>query len=244
MLHGNETWSVKKENELTLQHAEMRVIRWMCGIKVSDRFTCSEVREILEIADIITVMQQHRLRWYGHVLRKDEKIQQSFYGPLSTTTGVSRYEKKHPDHHSVFISFFHLLRSIASSLFELPPPHQNRFTALFPGPPGWDGARRELLDFMVQGKINRGRHIDHPAGRHSIRTNQCPLPPSYPYFLQVGCLSCCPTNSVKALKATELRTWQSFCTTSLHVLWSTYWFGALHLISIHYCRICISYYIH
>ena len=34
-------------------------------------------------------------------------------------------------------------------------PH-NRFTALFPGPPGWAGARRELLDFMVQAKINGG----------------------------------------------------------------------------------------
>jgi len=51
-------------------------------------------------------------------------------------------------------------------------------TALFPGPPGWAGARTELLDFMVQGKINRGKHTDHPAGRHSIRTNQCPPPPS------------------------------------------------------------------
>jgi len=38
----------------------------------------------------------------------------------------------------------------------------NRFTALFPGPPGWASARRELLDFMVQGEINRGRHTDHP----------------------------------------------------------------------------------
>jgi len=28
---------------------------------------------------------------------------------------------------------------------------------------------------MVQGKINRGRHTDHPAGHHSIWTNQCPL---------------------------------------------------------------------
>ena len=55
------------------------------------------------------------------------------------------------------------------------PPYHNRFTALFPGPPGWAGARTELLDFMVQGKINRGRHTDHPAGRHSIRTNQCHL---------------------------------------------------------------------
>ena len=52
--------------------------------------------------------------------------------------------------------------------------HHNRFTALFPGPPGWAGARRELLDFMLQGKINRDRNTDHPAGRHSIRTNQCP----------------------------------------------------------------------
>jgi len=55
---------------------------------------------------------------------------------------------------------------------------------------------------MLQGKINRGRHTDHPAGRHSTRTNQCPPPPS-PIFLQAGCPSCRPTNSVKALKATH-----------------------------------------
>ena len=50
--------------------------------------------------------------------------QQPFYGPLSGTTWVSRYQKKHspahhPDHHPIFISFFHLPRSIASSLFKL-----------------------------------------------------------------------------------------------------------------------------
>ena len=31
---------------------------------------------------------------------------------------------------------------------------------------------------MVQGKINRDKHTDHPAGHRSIRTNQCPPPPS------------------------------------------------------------------
>jgi len=50
--------------------------------------------------------------------------QQPFYGPLSGTTPVSRYQKKHspthrPDHHPIFISFFHLPRSITSSLFKL-----------------------------------------------------------------------------------------------------------------------------
>jgi len=48
--------------------------------------------------------------------------------------------------------------------------------------PGWASANRELLDFTVQGKINRGRHTDHPAGRHSIRTNQCLPPHSPPFF--------------------------------------------------------------
>jgi len=84
------------------------------------------------------------------------------------------------------------------------PQHtHDHFTALFPGPTVWAGARRELLDFMVQGKINRGRHTDHPAGRHSIQTNQCPPPPHTPLFLWAGCPSCRPTDSVKALKATS-----------------------------------------
>ena len=82
------------------------------------------------------------------------------------------------------------------------------FYGPFPGPPGWAGARRELLDFMVQGKINRGRHIDHLARRHSIWTNQCPPPPSPHIFLQAGCPSCRPTNSIEALKAIVFR---QFC---------------------------------
>ena len=59
----------------------------------------------------------------------------------------------------------------------------------------------KLLDFTVQGKINRGRHTDHLAGCHSIRTNQHPPPPSH--FLQAGYLSCHPANSVKAMKAVK-----------------------------------------
>jgi len=61
------------------------------------------------------------------------------------------------------------------------------FMAIFPGPLRWAGTRRELLDFMVQGKINRGRHTDNPAGRHSIWTNQCPPPPS-PIFYRPDAL--------------------------------------------------------
>ena len=31
MLHGSETWPVRKENVVALQRAEMRMVKWMCG---------------------------------------------------------------------------------------------------------------------------------------------------------------------------------------------------------------------
>jgi len=36
MLHGSETWPVRKENEVALQRAEMRMVRWMCDVKIKD----------------------------------------------------------------------------------------------------------------------------------------------------------------------------------------------------------------
>ena len=71
MLHGSETWPVMEENVVALQRAEMRMVRWICGIKVKDRFPCKELRERLGIHDIVLILQQNRLWWYGHVLQKD-----------------------------------------------------------------------------------------------------------------------------------------------------------------------------
>ena len=75
--------------------------------------------------------------------------------------------------------------------------------ALVPGPPGWAGARRELLDFMVQGETNRGRHTDHPAGRHSMRTKQCP-PPPFPTFFTGRMPFLPPNQQCQSTKATIL----------------------------------------
>ena len=72
MLHGNETWPIKKENLVALQRSEMKMVRWMCGIKLKDRFPSKELRERLGIDDTALVLQQNRLHWYGHVLRKED----------------------------------------------------------------------------------------------------------------------------------------------------------------------------
>jgi len=75
MLHGSETWPVRKENVVTLQRAEMRMVRWMCGVKLKDRPPRKELRERLGIDDIALVLQKNRLRWYWHVLqKKDDRV--------------------------------------------------------------------------------------------------------------------------------------------------------------------------
>ena len=45
MLHGSETWSLKRENELALHQAEMRMITWMCGVKLRDICAVSNRRQ-------------------------------------------------------------------------------------------------------------------------------------------------------------------------------------------------------
>ena len=68
MLHGSETWPVRKENEVVLQRAEMRVVGWMCGVKLQVRVPSKELRWRLGLDDILSVLQQNRLQRYGHVL--------------------------------------------------------------------------------------------------------------------------------------------------------------------------------
>jgi len=91
MLHGSESWPIRKENEVALQRAEMRMVRWMCGIKLQDRVPSKGLRERLGLDDVILVLQQNRLRWYGHVLQKEDndwvkkcmeyEVEGSRYGP-------------------------------------------------------------------------------------------------------------------------------------------------------------------
>jgi len=44
----------------------------MCGVRLQDRIPSKGLREKLGLDDIISVLQQNRLRWYGDVLRKED----------------------------------------------------------------------------------------------------------------------------------------------------------------------------
>jgi len=64
------------------------------------------------------------------------------------------------------------------------PPHTTTiFRRFFRDHPGEPVPEANFWTLWCKGKINSGRHTDHPAGRHSIRTNQCPPQPS-PIFTE------------------------------------------------------------
>jgi len=44
----------------------------MCGVKLQDKIPSKGLRERLGLDDIISVLQQNRLQWYGHVLRNED----------------------------------------------------------------------------------------------------------------------------------------------------------------------------
>jgi len=68
MLLGSETWPVRKENKVALQQAEMRMVRWMCNVKIKDRVPSKE----LLLRDIV------RPTLLEDVLRSMEKLSMAF----------------------------------------------------------------------------------------------------------------------------------------------------------------------
>ena len=51
------------------------MIRWMCGVSLKNRRTSEELRKLVGVQPITTVIRSGRLRWYGHVMRKiDENL--------------------------------------------------------------------------------------------------------------------------------------------------------------------------
>ena len=71
-MYGSETWATKIEDIMKIQRSEMRMLRWMAGLSLSESKSNECVRSMLAIDDIAEVMQRNRLRWFGHVERRDE----------------------------------------------------------------------------------------------------------------------------------------------------------------------------
>ena len=70
MIYGSETRPLLVDVGLNFERTEMQMIRWMCGGSRKDRRTSEELRKMVGVEPITTVIRTGRLRWYGHVMRK------------------------------------------------------------------------------------------------------------------------------------------------------------------------------
>ena len=78
MLYGSEAWCLR-EKEMAILRAmilktKRAIIRAMCGVKLLDQRNSEELMDMLSIKESLDRMAEaSSMRWYGHVLRKDDK---------------------------------------------------------------------------------------------------------------------------------------------------------------------------
>ena len=74
MLYGSETWCMREKDVAILIRTERAMMRAMCGVKLKEKKNTKELMNMLGIAETIDMVAKgNGVRWYGHVLRRDEK---------------------------------------------------------------------------------------------------------------------------------------------------------------------------
>ena len=58
---------MKAEDMQRLERTERMMIRWMCGVRLSDKNASAELLSRLDIKCVSVLVIRGRLRWFGHV---------------------------------------------------------------------------------------------------------------------------------------------------------------------------------
>ena len=117
---------------------------------------------------------------------------------VTTTAIAAEFSLRYTAHNKLktLASFGQLLRK------NLTNTHTYRLMALCPGLPGWAGTRKvQPIWILMKQETVSGSGISWTICKSAPRSRQITTPAPHHSFLQAGCPSCRPTNSVKALKA-------------------------------------------
>ena len=71
LIYGCETFAQSACMNRRMSTTEMRMLRWTIGVTRLDRIRTEVVRERLGVAPIVDKMRESRLRWLGHVERRE-----------------------------------------------------------------------------------------------------------------------------------------------------------------------------
>ena len=73
LMYGAETWALKNAHGKKVEVAEMRMLRWMCGVTKLDKIRNERIKGTTKVGEITTKkVQETTLKWYGHVMRSEE----------------------------------------------------------------------------------------------------------------------------------------------------------------------------
>ena len=71
MMYGLETVAMLKRQESELEVAEMKMLRFELGVTRMDMIRNTLIRGTLQVGPMRNKVREARLRWYGHVRRRD-----------------------------------------------------------------------------------------------------------------------------------------------------------------------------
>ena len=100
LMYGSESWVWQKRHESRVNAVEMRSLRSMSGIKLTDRVRNSVIREKCGLKEsIVTRVEKGMLRWFGHVERMDEAriCKQIYKGSVLGQVGRGRPRRTYID---------------------------------------------------------------------------------------------------------------------------------------------------
>ncbi|XP_051787950.1 uncharacterized protein LOC127529167 [Erpetoichthys calabaricus] len=72
MLYGLETVALTRKQETELEVAELRMLRFALGVTRMDRIRNEDIRGSAQVGCLGDKVREARLRWFGHVQRRDE----------------------------------------------------------------------------------------------------------------------------------------------------------------------------
>ena len=73
MLYGLETVAVTKKQVEEMEVAEMKMLRFAMGVTRKDKIRNEYIRSTVKVERLGMKMREGRLRWYGHVMRKNQE---------------------------------------------------------------------------------------------------------------------------------------------------------------------------
>ena len=73
MVYGLETVAVTKKQVEEMQVTEMKMLRFAMGVTKKDKIRNEHIRSTVKVERLGIKMREGRLRWYGHVMRRDQE---------------------------------------------------------------------------------------------------------------------------------------------------------------------------